>query len=98
MNNPFYKLSKTIAFTDHEGVERMIEAGELFHWNQHRFVTAPSPARIKCIEVAKSKVYAAGAKMIPCSSSGVPIDLSVGGPEIEMPEPMQPERKFAVSV
>lgn len=94
--NPFYKLNKTITYVDHEGRERMLTEGQLFHWNSHRFVTTGIDRMVQ-VEIARSKVNAAGARMIPCDSTGKPIDLSPAGPDIEMPDPIQPERKFAYS-
>jgi hypothetical protein len=98
MSQPFYKLNKAIVFTDHEGKEKVLLQDQLFHWNQHRFVTADGPERLVPIEIARSKVYAAGAKMQPCDSSGKLLDLSIGGPDIVMPDPMMPERKVVMSV
>ena len=95
MNNPFYKLSKYVIFTDHNGRQQTLLQDQLFHWNGLRFVTAERD--LKPIEIPRSKLYAAGGKMIPCDSSGKAIDLSPAGPDIVMPEPMELERKVAFS-
>lgn len=95
MNNPFYKLSRAVIFTDHNGRQQTLLQDQLFHWNHIRFVTVERD--LVPIEIPRSKLYAAGARMIPCDSSGRLIDLSVTGPDIELPEPMIAEKKFAHS-
>lgn len=98
MSQYFYKLNRAVMFTDHNGRQQTLLQDQLFTWNQHRFVTADGNARLVPIEIPRSKLYKAGARMIPCDSTGKPIDLSPGGPDIELPEPMVPERKVAFSL
>lgn len=93
---PKYKLSKYVIFTDHNGKQQTLLQDQIFTWNQHRFVTAES--NLQVIEISRSKLRAAGARMIPCDAAGKPIDLSPAGPDIELPEPIVPERKVAFSL
>lgn len=75
MDNQLYKLSKAIIFTDHTGKQQTLLQGQFFHWNQHRFVTAERD--LVPIEIARSKVYAAGAKMVPVDGQGHPINMNI---------------------
>jgi len=94
--SPKYKLSKYVIFRDHTGKEQTLLQGQIFTWNQHRFVTADHDLAV--IEISRAKLRAAGAKMIPCDSAGKELDLSPTGPDIVMPEPMVPEKKAAFSL
>lgn len=93
---PFYKLNRAVMFTDHNGKPQTLLQDQLFHWNQLRFVTVERD--LVPIEIPRSKLHAAGARMIPCDSTGKAIDLSPAGPDIVMPEPMVVERKVAFSL
>lgn len=93
MSSPKYKLSKSFIYKNHHGHPAHAEAGEIYHWNQHRFVNP-----ITGQEVSRAKVRDAGARMIPCDSLGKELDLSPAGPDIVMPEPIVAERKVAFSL
>lgn len=93
--NQFYKLSKYVIFTDHNGKQQTLLQDQLFHWNQLRFVTAERDLSV--IEISRAKLRAAGARMIPCDSTGKPLDLSASGPDIELPQTTE-VRKFAHSL
>lgn len=95
MSNPFYKLNKYVVFTDHNHRQKTLLQDQLFHWNGHRFVTAERDLEV--IEIPRSKLRDAGARMIPCDSTGKLIDLSPAGPDIELPESFLPERKVVFS-
>lgn len=85
--NQQYQLSKAITIIDHNGMKLDFTPSTRFTWNHVRFVCVDGG------EVSRSKVRAAGAKMIPVGANGKPIDMSVGGSVLE---PV-PEKKHAAS-
>jgi hypothetical protein len=75
VDNQLYKLSKAVIFTDHNRKNQTLLQGQFFHWNGHRFVTAERD--LVPIEIPRSKVNAAGARMIPCDGQGNVINQNI---------------------
>lgn len=93
MTRPLFKLNKTIAYRDHKGRDVMATEASLWHWNHVRFQSLNGLQ-----EIARSKVNLAGARMVPVNSEGNPLDLSASGPDIEIEQIQQRERKAVHSV
>lgn len=94
MGNPFYKLNKAVTFIDHNGRHQTLLQGQIFHWNHLRFVTAERD--LVPIEIPRSKLNAAGARMLPCESNGRLINIGEDGPAVEI-EQFVSQRKTAWS-
>jgi len=79
---PTYKLDKAVIFVDHNRKQQTLLQGQIFYWNHVRFVTVERD--LAPIEIPRSKLNAAEARMLPCESSGRLINLNADGPDIEI--------------